>query len=252
MFGSGKSVNSTACAGTPGVQGAYAFTTDMSVSPPVLAANCSALIQPSGPPVETGITGPFDRNYVSGGPAMRVTHPDGRTGLLLVVRRRPVRVRTDTVLLRHARHRVLVRRRRHVPEARSDRTGAHQPGHVPYAAVPRQQRPDRQRPVRPRRRRGQRCRPAHRRSRPDVSLRVLRRQPAGPGTRRLVRAVGHVPRRRARAPVRCHRGGLRSRRQRAWHAVPEVLRRRVRVARDTARPPTARCPPTTPVPTRRS
>src|SRR5262245_22256274 len=84
FFGAGQSLNTAACAGTPGVQGAYAFTSDMSVSPPTFTSNCVALLPPSGPPVETGIVGPYDRNYVGGGPAMRVTHPDGRPGILLI------------------------------------------------------------------------------------------------------------------------------------------------------------------------
>jgi hypothetical protein len=84
FFGSGESLNTKACPGTPGVQGVYAFTADLSVSPPSFTTNCTALLQPSGPLVETGIDGPFDRNYVGGGPTMRVTHPDGRRGVLLV------------------------------------------------------------------------------------------------------------------------------------------------------------------------
>jgi hypothetical protein len=66
------------------VQGVYAFTSDLSVSPPSFTSDCVALLQPSGPLVETGIVGPFDRNYVGGGPTMRVKHPDGRAGVLLV------------------------------------------------------------------------------------------------------------------------------------------------------------------------
>jgi hypothetical protein len=84
FFGSGESLNTAACPGTPGVQGAYAFTADLSTSPPGFTTGCAALLRPSGPPVETGVVGPFDRNYVGGGPAMRVTHPDGRRGVLLV------------------------------------------------------------------------------------------------------------------------------------------------------------------------
>lgn len=84
FFGSGESLNTAACPGTPGVQGVYAFTADLSTSLPAFTTNCAALLQPSGPPVETGIVGPFDRNYLGGGPAMRVTHPDGRRGVLLV------------------------------------------------------------------------------------------------------------------------------------------------------------------------
>ena len=62
----------------------YAFTADLSTSPPGFTTGCTALLHPSGPPVETGIVGSFDRNYVGGGPTMRVTHPDGRRGVLLV------------------------------------------------------------------------------------------------------------------------------------------------------------------------
>jgi len=84
FFGSGESLNTSACPGSPGVQGVYAFSSDVSVSPPTFTTNCQALIQTSGPLVETGITGPFDRNYAGGGPAIRVTHPDGRRGVLLI------------------------------------------------------------------------------------------------------------------------------------------------------------------------
>jgi len=84
FFGSGESLNTKTCLGTLGVQGVYAFTADPSASPPGLTTSCTALLQPSGPLVETGIAGSFDRNYLGGGPAMRVTHPDGRRGVLLV------------------------------------------------------------------------------------------------------------------------------------------------------------------------
>ena len=84
FFGSGESLNTTACPGTPGVQGVYAFTANLSTSPTAFTTNCAALLRPTGPLVETGIVGSFDRNYVGGGPAMRVTHPDGRRGVLLV------------------------------------------------------------------------------------------------------------------------------------------------------------------------
>ncbi len=84
FFGSGESLNTSACPGTPGVQGAFAFTSSLSTSPPSFTSDCKALVQPSGPLVETGIVGAYDRNYLGGGPAMRVTHPDGRRGVLLV------------------------------------------------------------------------------------------------------------------------------------------------------------------------
>ena len=84
FFGSAESLNTPACPGTRGVQGVYAFTADMSTSPPVFTSDCAALLQPSGPLIETGIVGSYDRNYLGGGPTMRVTHPDGRRGVLLV------------------------------------------------------------------------------------------------------------------------------------------------------------------------
>src|SRR5262249_51212695 len=85
FFGSGQSANTSACSGTPGVQGAFAFTSNLSASPPTFTTDCKALLQPSGPVLtETGINGAYDRNYLGGGPAMRVTHPDGRRGVLLV------------------------------------------------------------------------------------------------------------------------------------------------------------------------
>jgi hypothetical protein len=84
FFGSGESLNTQACPGTPGVQGVYAFTANLSTSPPGFTTGCAALLHPSGPPVETGIVGSFDRNYVGSGPTMRVTHPDGQRGVLLV------------------------------------------------------------------------------------------------------------------------------------------------------------------------
>jgi len=85
FFGSGESLNTSACPGTPGVQGAFAFTSSLSTSPPSFTSDCKALVQPSGPVLtETGIVGAYDRNYLGGGPAMRVTHPDGRRGVLLV------------------------------------------------------------------------------------------------------------------------------------------------------------------------
>ncbi|PYN94571.1 MAG: hypothetical protein DMD91_27550, partial [Candidatus Rokuibacteriota bacterium] len=84
FFGSGESLNTSACPGTPGVQGAFAFTSSLSTSPPSFTSDCKALVQPSGPVLtETGIVGAYDRNYLGGGPAMRVTHPDGRRGVLL-------------------------------------------------------------------------------------------------------------------------------------------------------------------------
>ena len=84
FFGSGESLNTSACPGTPGVQGVYAFTANLSASPPSFTTNCVALLTPSGPLVETGIDGAFDRNYVGGGPTMRVTGPNGEPGILLV------------------------------------------------------------------------------------------------------------------------------------------------------------------------
>ena len=62
FFGSAESLNTTACAGTRGVQGVYAFSSDVSASPPTFTTTCSALLQASGPSVETGIVGPYDRN----------------------------------------------------------------------------------------------------------------------------------------------------------------------------------------------
>jgi len=82
--GSAASLNTVACPGTRGVQGVYAFTADLSTSPPAFTSDCAALLQPSGPLIETGIAGSYDRNYVGGGPTMRVTHPDGRRGVSLV------------------------------------------------------------------------------------------------------------------------------------------------------------------------
>lgn len=84
FFGSAESLNTSACPGTPGVQGVYAFTANMSTSPPSFTTNCAALVTPTGPLVETGIDGAFDRNYVGGGPTMRVTGPHGQSGILLV------------------------------------------------------------------------------------------------------------------------------------------------------------------------
>ena len=84
FFGSGQSLNTSACPGTPGVQGSFAFTSSLSMSPPSFTSDCKALLQPSGPLVETGIVGAYDRNYLGGGPAMRVTHHGGRRGVLLV------------------------------------------------------------------------------------------------------------------------------------------------------------------------
>jgi hypothetical protein len=84
FFGSGESLNTAACSGTPNTQGVYAFTGDLSASPPGFTTNCTALLAPSGPPLETGIVGNYDRNYLGGGPSLRVTHPDGRRGVLLV------------------------------------------------------------------------------------------------------------------------------------------------------------------------
>ena len=84
FFGSAESLNTAACPGTRGVQGVYAFTADLSTSPPAFTSDCAALLQPSGPLVETGIAGSYDRNYIGGGPTMRVIHPDGRRGVLLV------------------------------------------------------------------------------------------------------------------------------------------------------------------------
>src|SRR5262249_23037873 len=84
FFGSGETLSTAACPGTPGVQGAYGFTADLTASPPALTTNCTALLAPSGPPNQTGIVGNYDQNYLGGGPALRVTHPDGRHGVLLI------------------------------------------------------------------------------------------------------------------------------------------------------------------------
>src|SRR5215831_19930685 len=86
-FGSAKSATEhcNAQADSPQTQGVYRLTPE-AVNPLRIAkARCRALLRPSGthPGVHPqGIMGPFDRDYLGGGPVMRIS--DGkRSGILI-------------------------------------------------------------------------------------------------------------------------------------------------------------------------
>jgi hypothetical protein len=91
MFGSANS-NGTSCttgtsklAPTPSTQGIYTFLSSGSDPTQIGAARCAALLSPEGGVFDGGTDGPFDRNYLGGGPVMRVTSADGtRAGILTV------------------------------------------------------------------------------------------------------------------------------------------------------------------------
>ena len=72
------------CPGTPDTQGAYRLGTALDA----ITTNygCKALIEdsPGGPP-DGGTLGAFDRDYVGGGPVMRVPNPDGGTPAVIMV-----------------------------------------------------------------------------------------------------------------------------------------------------------------------
>lgn len=86
FFGSGHTQTSTAlCPGTPNTQGAYRFGN----SPTSITTDfgCEAVLtEPTGGPPLTdgGVIGYFDRDYLGGGPVLRVTSADGtQHGILM-------------------------------------------------------------------------------------------------------------------------------------------------------------------------
>jgi hypothetical protein len=93
MFGSGFSGTGTTCntgtpklAATPATQGVYTILGDGTDPTKISTAWCAALLSPEGGGFDGGTNGPYDRNYLGGGPVMRITSADGtKTGILTVV-----------------------------------------------------------------------------------------------------------------------------------------------------------------------
>ncbi len=83
-FGSAKS-NSTTCRGTPNTQGVYRLVPDANDPTHINSAVCSALLFPlnkQGNLTPRGVTGPYDSDYLGGGPAMEIT--DGPNKFILL------------------------------------------------------------------------------------------------------------------------------------------------------------------------
>ncbi len=86
MFGSAFSAPAAKCSGTPSTQGIYRIYAEPDDPATLDNARCVALLSPEGGNLDGGTTGPFDRNYLGGGPALRVTNPSdsSKTGILVV------------------------------------------------------------------------------------------------------------------------------------------------------------------------
>jgi hypothetical protein len=71
------------CPGTPGTQGVYRIGTD----PSSITTNygCTALVVDSPGSADGGLLGAFDRDYVGGGPVMRLPNPDGGAPAIVLV-----------------------------------------------------------------------------------------------------------------------------------------------------------------------
>lgn len=83
-FGSAKS-NSTTCKGTPNTQGVYRLVPDANEPTKIRTADCNALLMPlnqHGNLTPRGITGPYDSDYLGGGPAMEIS--DGSNRMILL------------------------------------------------------------------------------------------------------------------------------------------------------------------------
>jgi hypothetical protein len=86
-FGSAKSAGgSDHCPGTPNTQGAYALVPAVERPAHISTAKCSALLTPvnrHGNRNPQGIIGPYDRDYLGGGPSIRIK--DGDRDLILLI-----------------------------------------------------------------------------------------------------------------------------------------------------------------------
>jgi hypothetical protein len=91
LFGSAMS-NATTCtsgtnklAATPQTQGIYTLLSSGSDPTQIGTARCAALLSPETTASDGTDNGPFDRDYLGGGPVMRITSADGtRTGILTI------------------------------------------------------------------------------------------------------------------------------------------------------------------------
>lgn len=85
-FGSAKSASSNICKGTPNTQGVYTLVPPVDGPTHIGSADCNALLSPvnlHGNRKPQGITGPYDRDYLGGGPAIKIK--DGYTDLILLI-----------------------------------------------------------------------------------------------------------------------------------------------------------------------
>ncbi len=83
FFASGRS--NARCDGTPDTQGVYRLFSDASNRSTITAPCTAVLRRQEGSAPDGSALGAFDRDYLGGGPALRVTSEDGRqTGILLV------------------------------------------------------------------------------------------------------------------------------------------------------------------------
>ena len=87
-FGSAKSAagNAGACQGTPDTQGVYRLTPSADHPAHISAADCHALLSPvnsHGNQNPQGFTGPYDRDYLGGGPSIKIK--DGQTEIILLI-----------------------------------------------------------------------------------------------------------------------------------------------------------------------
>jgi hypothetical protein len=86
-FGSAKSASgSDQCPGTPNTQGVYALVPAVERPTHISSADCSALITPvnrHGNRNPQGIAGPYDRDYLGGGPSIEIK--DGDHDLILLI-----------------------------------------------------------------------------------------------------------------------------------------------------------------------
>jgi hypothetical protein len=82
FFGSAQT--NAQCKGTPNTQGVYRLVPDPSDPTRDFSSNCKALLEDSPGTPNGSYDGPFDRDYVGGGPALRIDSTDGSRGILLV------------------------------------------------------------------------------------------------------------------------------------------------------------------------
>ena len=86
-LGSAKSASRPGpCKGTPNTQGVYTLVPPVDRPAHISSADCNALLSPvnsHGNRNPQGVTGPYDRDYLGGGPAMKIK--DGDTNLILLI-----------------------------------------------------------------------------------------------------------------------------------------------------------------------